>query len=152
MDDKRELERLLKNIQIGLEKYSIRELNEALVGVLGKNHEKRPEIDFVITSVAEHYNITVRMLKKAQTRGIEQEAKQVCYCLLNMDLRLPVRYISSRIFFNWPNSVRTGIKRLKSVNLAIKQDDSFFNSYITIQKKLNKYLTQKLKIESNGSE
>ena len=49
MSKKRELETLLGNIQRGLKKYSVEDLNEAIVTFLNKKDDKTIEIDkFVI--------------------------------------------------------------------------------------------------------
>lgn len=143
MTENKDIEILLKNIQEGLKVYTLKELNNALAEVLNKTHDKKDEIEFVLNSVMQHYNISYRILKQSHTRGVKQEYKQMAYCLLYFNLGLPIRYISSRIFLNWPTSVLTGIKKYKNLNPELKQDKKFLETYETLQKKLIKFITDK---------
>jgi chromosomal replication initiation ATPase DnaA len=144
MADNKDIEVLLKNIQEGLKIYSIKELNEAIIEALNKNNNKREDIDFVLEKVAESYEVTVRNLKKSKARGLMQDAKQTAYNLLHLDLKLTIRQISGKIFFNNSSSVFQGIKRLRGINVKLKQDKEFFEKYQYIQNQLNEYLTQKI--------
>jgi hypothetical protein len=45
-EDKKQIKTLLKNIQEGLSKYSISELNRALLVALNKKHDKSDDIDY----------------------------------------------------------------------------------------------------------
>lgn len=142
MSENQETLHLLKNIQKGLEKYSVKELNEAIQVALNKKHDRKREIDFVLKSVADYYKVSVHTLKQSNTRGKIQDAKQVCYCLLKNDLGLSIRYIAKSIFFNWPNSVATGIDRYKNAQPNIKTDKEFLDIYNLFQQKLIKFITE----------
>ena len=143
MTENKDIEILLKNIQEGLKAYTLKELNNALVEALNKTHDKKDEIEFVLNSVMQHYNISSRVLKQSNARGIKQEYKQMAYCLLYFNLGLSIRYISSRIFFNWATGVLTGIKKYKNLNPELKQDKNFLETYKSLQKKLIKFITDK---------
>ena len=143
MNENKDIEILLKNIQQGLKVYTLKELNIALIEALNKTNDKKDEIEFVLNSVVEYYNISYRTLKQSHTRGVKQEYKQMAYCLLYFNLELPIRYISSRIFFNWPTSVLTGIKKYKNLNPELKQDKKFLETYQYLQKKLIKFINDK---------
>jgi hypothetical protein len=143
MSNNKDIENLLKNIQEGLKNYSIKELNEGLVSFLNKKHDKKEEIDYVIDLVTRKFDISERTLKKTNARGSIQDAKQITYCLLYFNLGLPIRYISKKIFFNWPTSVLVGIKRYKNANTAIKDDKVFVDSYLELQIKLVEFITNK---------
>lgn len=135
MDDKKEVESLLKNIQEGLKNYSVKELNEAIISFLNKKDDKTEEIDTVFSIVCEEYKTTSRALKKNNIRGELIEAKQIIYCVLHFNLGLSTRYIADRVFFNWHGSVFQGIKKFKNCDLNIKQDREFVQKYEKISSK-----------------
>lgn len=135
MDDKKEVELLLKNIQEGLKTYSVKELNEAIISFLNKKDDKTEEIEHVFSIVCEEYKTTPKILKKNNIRGDLHEAKQIIYCVLHFNLGLSSRYIANRIFFNWHGSVFQGIKKFKDCDLNIKQDREFMKKYEKISSK-----------------
>ena len=64
-----------------------------------------------------------------------QQARNITYCILHLDLGLPIRYIAKRIFFlNWHISVGFSIKYHKSLNMNIAPDKLFKEKLETIQK------------------
>lgn len=136
MQENEELELLLKNIQQGLKKYSVKELNQALNVALRNSSDNKYEIDCVLNIVTKHYKISVRSIKNAHTRGNIQDAKQIAYCLLHFNLGFPIRYIARRIFNNWAGSVFNGIKRFKNAKADIKPDKEFLDTYDTLNKEL----------------
>jgi hypothetical protein len=129
MNDTKDVELLLKNIQEGLKNYSVKELNEAIISFLNKKDDKSEEIEYVFSIVCEEYNTNKRAIKKNGVRGIVHEAKQIIYCILHFNLGLSTRYIADRVFFNWHGSVYGGIRRLKGCDVNIKQDRLFLEKY-----------------------
>lgn len=135
-DTKSELESLLSNIQEGLKKFTIQELNEAIITFLNKKSDKSLETNYVLTIVAEEYNLSKQSLRSKRARGTLQEAKQVAYCLLHFNLGFSLRYISQRVFFNNHNSVAIGVRRLKKADPKIKVDKVFIDKYKKLENKL----------------
>lgn len=133
---KADLETLLHSIQEGLKNFTISELNEAIISFLNKKNDKSLEINYIIQIVSEHFNLTKVALQSKRARGINQEAKQIAYCLLHFNLGLSLRYISKRIFFNNHNSVAIGIRRLKNADPKIKIDKGFLDNYNHLQERL----------------
>jgi chromosomal replication initiation ATPase DnaA len=146
MPDKKDIEQLLKNIQEGLKKFTVKELNDAIISFLNKKDDKSLEIDYVLQIVSEEFNTSVRILKKQNIRGILQEAKQISYCILHFNLGLSTRYIADKVFGNWHTSVHTGIKRYKNLNPAIKQDREFQAKYELLSTKFIENFTNKEKL------
>jgi hypothetical protein len=141
-NQEKEIGYLLKNISIGLKKHSVKELNQAIIKVLNKKDDKSTEIEFVIKSVAEKFNLPVDTLLHGKGRGKLQDAKHICYCLLHFDLSIQIRYIAQRIFFNWPNSVQKGIDRYKSASIStMKIDKQFIEIYTELQQQWIKFIT-----------
>lgn len=135
-NSKTELELLLHNIQEGLKKFTIQELNEAIITFLNKKSDKSVEINYVIGLVCKEYSISREALKSKNARGVQIEAKQIAYCLLHINLGFSLRYISNRIFFNNHNSIAIGIKRLKNANTKLKIDKEFIDKYKKLETKL----------------
>lgn len=140
-ETEKQLEKLLDNIREGLKRYSVKELNEAIIKALNKKQDKSPEIDFVIESVAEFYKIPVTTLKKRSVRGIGQTAKQMAYCLLHVNLGIPQRHIAGKIFDVWPNSVAIGIRRFKRPDKRLNRDKEFIDAHTYLSEKLVTYIT-----------
>lgn len=138
-----EIEKLLKNIQEGLKRYSVKELNQAIISFLNKKEDKLDEIEFILRIVSSEYNISIHTLKKENARGLIQEAKQIAYCLLHFNLGLSTRYIAKRVFFNWHTSVYSGIKRFKEIDINLKQDREFMEKYQLLNQKMIEHFTQK---------
>tara|TARA_R110001606_G_scaffold397588_1_gene574509 strand:+ start:1085 stop:1513 length:429 start_codon:yes stop_codon:yes gene_type:complete len=136
MSKKQELETLLGNIQKGLKKYSVQDLNEAIVTFLNKKNDKSLEIEQVIKIVSKEYNVSKATLKNKNARGNLQEAKQIAYCLLHFNLGLSIRYVANNIFFCWPTSVAVGIKKFKSADNNHIQDKRFIDKYEKLQTEL----------------
>ena len=135
-NNKLELESLLSNIQEGLKKFSIEELNEAIILFLNKKSDKSLEINYVMQIVSDEYRITLPTLKSKNARGNLQEAKQIAYCLLYFNLGLSLRYISNRVFFNNHNSVAIGVRRLEKADPKHIIDKNFIEKYNTLERKL----------------
>lgn len=135
-DNNREIENLLKNIQEGLKKFSVKELNSAIIKILNKKEDKTREIDYVLNAVCNEYSISRSTLKNKNVRGTLQEAKQITYCLLHFNLGLSIRYIANRVFDNWPTSVSIGIQRYKKADITHKEDKKFVDKYVKLEKKL----------------
>lgn len=142
MSDNKDLEQLLKNIQEGLKVYSIKELNEAVITALNQKNDKTLEINHTLNLVTSHYSISLKQLKQSYGKGRIADAKQIAYCLLHYNLGIPIRQIAMKIFFNWPNSVTIGIKRLNEADTKIKVDKEFKETYQLLSEKLIKIISQ----------
>jgi chromosomal replication initiation ATPase DnaA len=129
MNLKNDVEELLKNIQEGLKKYTIKELNEAIVTFMNKKDDKSEEIIYILNLVSKEFKTNIRTLKKKNVRGIISEAKQVSYLLLHFNLGLSTRYISDRIFGNWHSVVHKAVSRFNNANLNLKPDRDFIETY-----------------------
>jgi hypothetical protein len=148
MADKKEIELLLKNIQEGLKKYSVKELNDAIISFLNSKEDKYEEIGYVFQIVCEEYETNIRTLKKNNVRGVLQEAKQIIYCILHHNLGLSTRFIADRIFSNWHTSVHSGITRLKNCDENLKQDRMFLEKYRLLSTKfIEKFTKEKIENE-----
>lgn len=146
MSNNQDIETLLKNIQHGLQRYSVNELNDAIIKALSEKHDKSQEIQYVLTIVCNEFNVSEYTLKNMKKRGALQEAKQLAYCLLYFNVGLTIKTIAETIFFNWQTSVAVGIKRLKKIDIEHKQDKEFFEKYNRLRNKLIKYIKKQKNI------
>lgn len=142
MSDNHELETLLKNIQQGLKRYSVNELNEAIVKAIGDKNTKSDEIKYVLTIVCNEFDITEFALINSKKRGNLQDAKQIAYCLLYFNIGLSIREIADEIFFNWHTSVAIGINKFKKSDFQHKQDKVFLEKYDKLRTKLMNFIEQ----------
>jgi chromosomal replication initiation ATPase DnaA len=136
MGENAELEQLLKNIQSGLKKYSIKELKDGIVSYFNKNDDKTLEINTILNVVSEHFDTTIATLKQKNVHGSIHDAKQICYCILNFQLGLSTRYIAERIFgYSVHTNVHRGIMRYKNANIELKPDREFVEKYELLKNK-----------------
>jgi len=145
MSDNTEIETLLKNIQQGLKRYSVNELNDAIVKALSNNNDKSEETKYVMSIVCNEFKVSEFALINMKRRGYLQEAKQIAYCLLYFNLGLSIRDISQNIFFNWHTSVANGIKRFKKLDVQHKQDKQFSEKYTRLRNKLLLFMKEQNK-------
>ena len=142
MSNNKQLEELFKHIQIGLNKCTIKELNEAIISFLSTKYDKSPEIDYVFKIVSEEYNITTERLRQKNVRGVHNEAKELIYCILHFNMGLSTRYIAKFIFFNHHMSVYSAIKKFNNLDENFKQDKLFLEKYKTLSSKFIEYITK----------
>lgn len=148
MSDNTEIENLLKNIQQGLKRFSVKELNGAIVNILSNKNDKTEEIQYVLTIVCNEFEINEYALKHITTRGKFQDARQITYCLLHLNLQLPIRFIANNIFKNWPTSVVNGISRIKKLDPQVKFDKDLLYKYNRLNDKLQLFIIDKSKPKS----
>ena len=135
MGESAELEQLLKNIQSGLKKYSIKELKDGIVSYFNKNDDKTLEINTILNVVSNHFDTTIATLKQKNVHGELHDAKQICYCIMNFQLGLSTRYIAERIFgYSVHTNVHRGIMRYKNANMELKPDREFVEKYELLKK------------------
>jgi chromosomal replication initiation ATPase DnaA len=139
MSEKKELETFFKNVQQSLKKYTLNEINESLQlmanSETNNKKDKDKEISIVLDAICKEYSIEKDILIYGKSKKDLQQARNIAYCILHLDLGLPIRYIAKRIFFlNWHNSVGVAIKYHKSLNVNIAPDRNFKEKLETVQK------------------
>lgn len=146
MSEKTELENFLKNIQNGLKKFTLKELNDSLYIVLrtknGKQNPKQKYIQIVLDEVSKEFDIQLEYLINSRKRGTVQQARKIAYCILHFNLKLPIRYIAKNVFYqNWHTRVGAIIQYHNRLNLNIKPDKEFYDKLQLINQKV----TEKIK-------
>ena len=142
MSDQKEVENLLKNLQLGLQKYSIRELNDAIVSVLNKKKANRPEINYVLQVVAEIHQTNTATLIFSKARGKFQDARMLAYCILHHTLGLSTRFIANK-FHRTNNAVGRALKIYATMEPEkFKSHAEFMARYEKCQEKVLNYLNK----------
>jgi chromosomal replication initiation ATPase DnaA len=136
------LQRFLKSLQEALSVQSLNSLINTLEETVGNRKYDKDEIDLIIQIVCLHYNVSSKALKNTKQKGIVLEARHQCYCLMHFELKLPLRYISNKVFKNSHQTVYNGIKRFRGLNTKLKLDKEFIDNHIAIKEK---YISEKSK-------
>ena len=145
-DTEKSIAKLLKNIAVGLQKYKIEELNEAICKIIVKKENQKEEIDYVIKIVSDQFSITTRTLKTSRSRGEIQQARKLAYCLLHYSLGLSIRQIAV-IFNRWHNSVAAALRQYKEHNpTKFRIDKDFENKFKLCQKNLLEHISNAQKL------
>jgi chromosomal replication initiation ATPase DnaA len=148
MPEKEEIITLLKNIQNGIKKYSIKGLNEAIETAMDSidtnQKDKQKQVSIIINTVCNDFDITRTQLVHSRARGNIQQAKMMAYCLLHYQLGLTIRHIAKKVFNREHHyCVTSAIRHYKNLNLNIKPDKEFNDRYekiksVAISKLINK--------------
>lgn len=147
IDDRVGLQKFLKLLSEALSLYPMKELICALEDTVGNRKYDKDEIELIIQIVCSHYKVSSKALKNTKGKGIVKEAKHQCYCLMHFELKLPLRYISSKVFKSSHMTVYNGVKRYRELNPKLKLDKEFIDDYIALKEK---YVTEKLKIQNTN--
>lgn len=146
--DNKDISRLLSSIQSGLQKYTIKQLNNALISILNNDYTQSEvfKIDYALQIVCEEYNITIKVLMNKTLRGEIYQAKILAFCLLYFNLGLTIRQIANNVFNCYPTSVARAIKKIKYANMNMRQEEELVLRYKLLSKRLteniNKHLIQ----------
>lgn len=144
MSEKKALETFFKNVQQNLKNYSLCEINESLEWMSNNDIYKQKDISMILDVICEDFNIEKETLIYGKTKKELQQARNIAYCILHLDLGVPIRYIAKRIFFlKWHNSVAVAIKYHKSLNVNIAPDRKFKEKMETIQKTISSIKSKK---------
>lgn len=142
------LQRFLKLLNEALSVYNMKGLISALEESIGNHKYDKDDIERIIELVCLQYNVSSKALKNTKQKGVVLEARHQCYCLMHFELKLPLRYISNKVFANSHMTVYNGIKRYKGLNTKLKPDKEFIDNYMAIKEKL--YAENNNKINANN--
>jgi len=138
----KELETFLRNIQIGLKRYSLSELNQSIEEIVTDKNEKvkqrKVKVDMVINVICKHFAIDRDVFLNGRGKGVVQQARKLAYCILHNDFDLPIRYISQKVFsLKWHTSVSLAIQYSKTLNVDIKPDKEFMDKLNELRNEIN---------------
>jgi chromosomal replication initiation ATPase DnaA len=142
MNEGKQVEYLLKNIQEGIRLYGVKELNEAITKTLYKKSDKGEEIEFILEMIAADFNVSRTNLIKSKKHGYIQKARQIIYCLLYFDIGLSLREIG-KIFGKYVRSIAVVIENYRKLNPDFKLDKDFLELYTRYQERILIYIKEK---------
>jgi chromosomal replication initiation ATPase DnaA len=142
MNEGKQVEYLLKNIQEGIRLYGVKELNEAITKTLYKKSDKGEEIEFILEIIAADFNVSRTNLIKSKKHGYIQKARQIIYCLLYFDIGLSLREIG-KIFGKYVRSIALVIENYRKLNPDFKLDKDFLELYTRYQERILIYIKEK---------
>ena len=142
MNENKEVEFLLKNIQEGIKLYGVKELNDAITKTLYKKSDKAVEIEFILDVVSKDFNLSRFNLIKSKKHGYIQKARQLIYCLLYFDVGLSLREIGA-IFGKYVRSISIVIENYRKLNPDFKIDKEFIELYKKYQEKITTNIKDK---------
>jgi chromosomal replication initiation ATPase DnaA len=128
---KKEVELLLENLQKGVAKYSIKQVNDTLVGLINGGDDLIDIDKVVIQEVAKHYNLSPATLLNSKARKNITDARHIAYNILHHHYGLSIRDIANR-FNCWHSAVHIGIKRYENLDTNLEMDRIFTDKYSII--------------------
>lgn len=147
--DGKDIGKLLKNIQEGLQRFSVQELNKAITSYIKKRSiaDMGNIIEYALKLVCDEYDISRRSLMSNNKKRATQDAKRIAYTLLHDELGLTIRYIASNVFSCYPNTVVSGISKLKSADANIKHEKVWLDKYFKLRKKMTDKIAEQKQIQ-----
>ena len=138
----KELESFLRNIQIGLKRYSLSELNQSLEALVTDKNEKfkqrQVKVNLVVNVICKHFAIDRDVFLNGRGKGVVQQARKLAYCILHNDFDLPIRYISQKVFsLKWHTSVSLAIQYSKTLKEDVKPDKEFMDKMNELRNEIN---------------
>ena len=128
---KKEVELLLENLQKGVAKYSIKQVNDTLVGLLNGGDDLIDIDKVVINQVAKYFSLSPTTLLTSKARKNITDARHIAYNILHNYYGLSIRDIANR-FNCWHSAVYIGIKRYENLDTNLEMDRIFSDNYSVI--------------------
>lgn len=138
MAEKNEVVALFTVLSKALETHSAKELADGVTSILQeKKRNYSKEIETLFDIVCLEFKIPRMVLCTKNVRGNANEAKQIIYCILHFELKLPIRKIAVDVFSTWGSVIHKAIKRFQNIDESIKADHEFLTNYNKIVEKFN---------------
>jgi chromosomal replication initiation ATPase DnaA len=117
-----EIRKLLKNINSGVNKLSLKKFNTIISKAIVRHTNKSEfEIEEVIKIVCKYYRISDDMLN-TKSRGEVYQAKIICFKILNHSLGISAQRIG-KYFKRYPNSITHALKVFETLDPKRRQRD-----------------------------
>ncbi|MES2287596.1 MAG: hypothetical protein V4547_18015 [Bacteroidota bacterium] len=133
---------LFKNLHKGLQVYTAKELNEAIIALILKKTNKGEETEFILEQVCDTYRITKRTLFTGKIHKVF-EARKLASCLLHYELGISLRRIAVILKQKAHNKCGEATRYYKTINKNVKVDREFDEKYRSVQIKLIQSMNEK---------
>jgi chromosomal replication initiation ATPase DnaA len=137
-----EIKRLLRNINSGVTKLSLKKFNSVISKAIAKNSGKSEnEITEVVKIICKYFGITEDILK-TKSRGEIYQAKIICFKILNHSLGISAQRIG-KYFKRYPNSITHALKNFETLDPKRRQrDKKVFEDYSECEKRVRNYINE----------
>lgn len=137
-----EIKKLLKNINSGVSKLTLKKFNSVISKVIARHSNKSEnEISEVVKIICKYFQITEDMLK-TKSRGEVYQAKIICFKILNHSLGISAQRIG-RYFKRYPNSITYALKTFEKLDPKRRQrDKKIIEDYSECEKRVRNYINE----------
>ncbi len=142
MDVEKEVKKLLKNINLGINKLSLEKFNKLISNALVKHSGKSEyEIHESVKIVAKYFGLTEEMIM-TKSRGSVYNAKIILFKILNHSLGISAQRIA-KYFKRYPNSITHALKRFDNLDTQKRQrDKKLYEDYLECQKRIKMFINE----------
>ena len=137
-----EIKRLLRNINSGVSKLTLKKFNIVISKAIAKNSVKNhDEISEAVKIISKYFGITEEMLK-TKSRGEIYKAKIICFKILNHSLGISAQKIG-KYFKRYPNSITHALKNFGTLDPKRRQKDKkLLEDYSECEKRVRNHINQ----------
>jgi chromosomal replication initiation ATPase DnaA len=135
-----EIKRLLKNINSGVNKLSLKKFNSVISKAIARHSNKEEtDIDAVVKIICKYFSISKEMLN-TKSRGQVYQAKMISFKILNHTLGISAQRIG-KYFKRYPNSITHALKGFESLDPKRRQrDQKIIEDYNECDKRVRNYI------------
>lgn len=147
----KDLSGLLRNMQKALRVYSLKDLNFAISKALTQKDKsnRTEECEYAIDIVCEHYKISKRKIMTTRLGGEVTIARQVAVGLLHFELSMKQVTIA-KIFEITPHHINLYVRKIKTLDPAIRWDREFKENYSILKSKLERFIQNQQNEHTEG--
>jgi chromosomal replication initiation ATPase DnaA len=137
-----EIKRLLRNINSGVNKLSLKKFNSVIAKAIARHSNKsETDIDEVVKIVCKYFSISSEMLT-TKSRGQIYQAKMICFKILNHTLGISAQRIG-KYFKRYPNSITHALKSFEALDPKRRQrDKKIIEDYSECDKRVRNYINE----------
>jgi len=137
-----EIKRLLKNINSGVNKLSLKKFNLVISKAIARHSNKsESEITDAVKIICKYFGISEEILN-TKSRGEVYQAKMVCFKILNHSLGISAQRIG-KYFKRYPNSITHALKTFEGLDPNRRQKDKkLLEDYIECDKRVRNLINE----------
>jgi hypothetical protein len=137
-----EIKRLLKNINSGVNKLSLKKFNLVISKAIARHSNKsESEITDTVKIICKYFGISEDILN-TKSRGEVYQAKMVCFKILNHSLGISAQRIG-KYFKRYPNSITHALKIFEGLDPNRRQKDKkLLEDYLECDKRVRNLMNE----------
>ena len=141
-DTEVEIKKLLKNINSGVSKLTLKKFNSVISKAIARHSTKSEnEITDIVKIICKYFQVSEDMLK-TKSRGEIYQAKIICFKILNHSLGISAQRIG-KYFKRYPNSITHALKVFEALDPKRRQrDKKIIEDYEECEKRVRNYINE----------